>query len=380
VHQFLINNRDELIARCTRKVAQRPRRSATAAQLEHGIPLFLDQLTRTLGAEEDGLAAESIRISGAAGGDALSLSEIGVSAAAHGKELLELGFSVDQVVHDYGDLCQSIMDLAFERETAFPTEEFRTLNRCLDNAIADAVTEFSRRRETGLITEQQAAANERLAFFVHELRNALGTATLAVGALEVSNMPISGATGAVLKRSLRALTGLVERSLDDVRRGTLVEHEVFDVAAFIEDASSAAQLVAGSLRCKFEVAPVEPALGMRGDRELLLAAVSNLLHNAFKFTHADTVVTLRVFASTRHIQIDVSDHCGGLPKGSAEEMFMPFRQRSSDRSGLGLGLTIARQSIETDSGTLSVRDVPGVGCVFSMRMPRHAFLQQRASG
>ena len=83
---------------------------------------------------------------------------------------------------------------------------------------------------------------------------------------------------------------------------------------------------------------------------------------------------MRAFASTRHIQIDVSDHCGGLPKGSAEEMFMPFRQRSSDRSGLGLGLTIARQSIETDSGTLSVRDIPGVGCVFSIRMPRHAFL------
>ncbi|MDB5899958.1 MAG: putative signal transduction histidine kinase, partial [Ramlibacter sp.] len=40
MHRFLINNRDELIARCKHKVAQRPRRSATAEQLEHGIPLF----------------------------------------------------------------------------------------------------------------------------------------------------------------------------------------------------------------------------------------------------------------------------------------------------------------------------------------------------
>jgi hypothetical protein len=380
MHQFLIHNRDELIARCKHKVAQRPRRSATAEQLEHGIPLFLDQLTRTLGAEEKGLPAESMRISGAAGGDAHSLSEIGVSAAAHGRELLELGFSVDQVVHDYGDLCQAIMDLAFERDEAFPTDEFRTLNRCLDNAIADAVTEFSRLREISRAGEQHAATNERLGFLVHELRNALGTATLAVSALELSSMPISGATGAVLKRSLLALTGLVERSLDDVRRSTVMEHQVFELAAFIEDAKHTAELGAGAMRCKFSVEHVEPGLGIRGDRQLLLAAVANLLQNAFKFTHDHTVVTLKASATARHVRIEVFDHCGGLPKGSADEMFTPFRQRNDDRSGLGLGLSIARQSIEADSGTLSVRDIPGVGCVFSIRMPRHTFVQHRVSG
>jgi signal transduction histidine kinase len=134
------------------------------------------------------------------------------------------------------------------------------------------------------------------------------------------------------------------------------------------------------MRCKLSVQNVDSALGIRGNRQLLLAAVANLLQNAFKFTHDHTVVTLKASASARHIRIEVFDHCGGLPKGSAEEMFTPFRQRSDDRSGLGLGLSIARQSIEADSGTLSVRDIPGVGCVFSIRMPRHTFVQQRVSG
>lgn len=378
MHQFLIRNRNELIVRCKHKVAQRPRRAATLEQLEHGIPLFLDQLTRTLGAEEEGRPADSMRISGAAGGDAHSLSEIGVSAAAHGRELLELGFSVDQVVHDYGDLCQAITDLAFERDAAFPTEEFRTLNRCLDNAIADAVTEFSRLREIQLSSEQAAAANAELGFLVHELRNALGTATLAVSALELSNMPVSGATGAVLKRSLQALAGLVERSLDEVRRGALVEQPIFELAAFIEDARQAAELGIGTRQCRLSVENGEPALGLRGNRQLLLAALANLLQNAFKFTQAHTVVTLKASASARHIHIEVFDHCGGLPKGTSEEMFTPFRQRSEDRSGLGLGLSVARRSVEADSGTLSVRDIPGVGCVFTIRMPRQVF-QQRAS-
>ena len=83
MHEFLRNNRDELIARCKYKVSKRPRRAATEQQLSNGVPLFLDQLTRTLEAEEANEGGESIRISGAFGGEPSALSEMGVSAAAH---------------------------------------------------------------------------------------------------------------------------------------------------------------------------------------------------------------------------------------------------------------------------------------------------------
>ena len=105
MHQFLLDNRLNLIDRCNGKVAKRPARAATPEQLVNGIPIFIDQLIRTLHAEESGLGVESLRISGSPGGDPLGVSEIGVSAAAHGGELLQLGFTVDAVVHDYGDLC-----------------------------------------------------------------------------------------------------------------------------------------------------------------------------------------------------------------------------------------------------------------------------------
>jgi len=54
------------------------------------------------------------------------LSEVGELAALHGRDLLNLGYTVDQVVHDYGDLCQAITDLAFERDAPFEIDEFRT--------------------------------------------------------------------------------------------------------------------------------------------------------------------------------------------------------------------------------------------------------------
>jgi len=68
--------------------------------------------------------------------------------------------------------------------------------------------------------------------------------------------------------------------------------------------------------------------------------------------------------------IVVRDHCGGLPAENAEKMFSPFTQRGDDRSGLGLGLSIARQSISRNGGQLSVKDFPGVGCAFTMSLPR----------
>ena len=371
MRNFLSNNREELVSRCKSKVAQRPRRAATQDQLANGIPLFLDQLIRTLAAEDSDTPADGLKISGPSGGDSLALSEMGVTATARGKELLKLGYTVDQVVHDYGDLCQAITDMAFERDAPFAVSEFRTLNRCLDNAIADAVTEFSFQRDTQIARQQNLDANERFGFLVHELRNALGTSTLAVHALELGNMTVGGATGAVLKRSLTAMGTLISRALAEVRNGLPEQRQTFSVASFISDAESAAQLIASAAGCTFEVPLVDPLLAIRGNRELLLAAVANLVQNAFKFTHPHTNVALKASAHGEHVLIEVEDHCGGLAPGSVDKMFAPFNQHSHDRSGLGLGLSIARQSVEADFGTLTARDVPGTGCVFTIRLPLH---------
>jgi signal transduction histidine kinase len=118
--------------------------------------------------------------------------------------------------------------------------------------------------------------------------------------------------------------------------------------------------------------PVDPELAIKGNRSMLLAAVVNLLQNAFKFTHPHTEVTLTCHAVNDNVLIEVSDHCGGLGAELAERMFQPFEQGGADRSGLGLGLTIARQFVVANGGRLSVRDLPNVGCVFTITLPRHA--------
>lgn len=370
MHTFLANNRAELIARCSAKVLTRPHRNATPEQLENGIPIFLDQLQRTLEAEGAGAPAAGLRISGNAdGGDLATTYEMGVSATAHGKQLLKLGYSVDQVVHDYGDLCQAITGLADERDAPFAVDEFRTLNRCLDNAIADAVTEFSLQRDVLVASNKDAEIREVLGYLVHELRNALGTAMLAVNAMESGSLPMTGATGSVLKRAHAALKTLVDRALHDVKVDRRPpDAQSFDLATVIADAASAAALHAKTSGCTLVVESVDPLITVSANRERLLGAIANLLQNAFKFTQPKTVVTLRAFSDEDRVFIEVADHCGGLPAGSSETMFSARSQRSADRSGLGVGLSISRHIIESDGGTLTVTDVPGHGCIFTITL------------
>src|SRR5580658_9028585 len=124
LHEFLTRNRADLINRCRAKVGQRSAPRVTPAELTHGIPLFLDQLIKTLEVEQSTHPMLSRRVSGPTGGGPIP-SEMGASAALHGRELLQQGFTVDQVVHDYGDLCQAITDLAFELKAPIATDEFR---------------------------------------------------------------------------------------------------------------------------------------------------------------------------------------------------------------------------------------------------------------
>lgn len=374
LHEFLTNNRTDLIARCRSKVEERPAPSPPVDEFDHGIELFLDQLIKTLEVEQTSQPWDSRKISGPAGGGNLAQSEVSDTAARHGQELLRHGFTIDQVVHDYGDLCQAITDLAVEKHFQIDIDEFRTLNRCLDNGIAEAVTEFSYQRDFVAARRGEQALDERLGAFAHEMRNVLNTAMLAFAAIKAGGVGSAGATGSVLDRSLIGMKNLVDRSLSEVRvsAGLPLQSQLFSLADFVAEVKLSAQLEADLRGCTFAVKVVKRELAVDADRDLLLAAVGNLLQNAFKFTEKNSEVTLTCYAAANRIMIEIGDHCGGLPAGDAEKVFLPFTQTGEDRTGLGLGLSISRKSVEANNGTLSVRNLPGAGCVFTIDLPRHA--------
>jgi hypothetical protein len=187
LQDFIGENRDELIRRCRVKVAKRTAPPPTETEIASGVPLFLDQLVKEL---RNGPS---------------KADEIKKGAVKHGHELLLQGFTIGQVVHDYGDICQSVTDLAVELAAPISPEDFRTLNRCLDDAIAGAVTEYAHGQDT---------TRDGLS---HQLLNLTNTALTAFEVLKSGNVGVGGSTGAVVHRSLMAIhTALADRPADKV--------------------------------------------------------------------------------------------------------------------------------------------------------------------
>lgn len=179
LEEFIASNRDEIILRCRTKVARRSAPPSTAAEIDHGVPLFLNQLLQELGH-----------------GPSTSL-EIGKGAGQHGHDLLLQGFTIGQVVWDYGDICQSVTDLAVDLAAPISANDFRTLNRCLDDAIAGAVTEYARADD---VTRDGTSS---------ELRSLTDAAITAFEVLQTGNVGVGGSTGAIVHRSLLSIRALI---------------------------------------------------------------------------------------------------------------------------------------------------------------------------
>lgn len=379
LHEFIADHRGELINRCRNKASQRNAPKATVAELEHGIPLFLEQLINTLQVEQTPGRTESTsevlqpRPAKAAGAEL----EMGKTASAHGSQLMERGFTVDQVVHDYGDVCQAVTDLAYELKAPIAIEEFRTFNRCLDNVIADAVTGYSHRLTDHASAREAQFLNDHVGALGQKLRDLLHTATLAIVAMKSGNVGLSGATGSVLDHCMIAMRDAIDLSMADVRvkAGIPARRRTISLADFIGDVRIAALLEARTSGCMFSVGEVANDLTIAVDTDMLSAAVGNLISNAFKFTRPDTEVSLRAYGDKDRVYIEVEDHCGGLAPDAAGKMLLPYVQNGEDVSGLGGGLIRCQRDVEANDGILRVKDVAHSGCVFTIELPRQQLSQ-----
>ena len=219
LHEFLTANRDELIRRCRSKVSNRnsPPRDRLGARIR-----------RTAIPRAAGRGA-SLRPGSRCAGSCADLRplekgpgavEISRTAALHGEELFAKGYTVAQVVHGYGDVCQSVTELAKERRAPINIDEFHTFNRLLDNAIADAVSSFGRHQVPSAAVPGDPDLHERMGALADEQRKLVETALDALGALKVGNIGLLGATGTVLEASLIKLRDLVDKALPEIRLAT----------------------------------------------------------------------------------------------------------------------------------------------------------------
>jgi signal transduction histidine kinase len=357
LRDFIATNRAEILARARLRVIGREDPSMAGAEVSQGLPLFLDQLHKSL-------HRASLR-------EGSDHSELKASAAVHGDHLFHQGLTVAQVVNGYGDLCQVITGLAVEQNASIGPDEYQNLNLCLDDATAGAVTAFAHQRESAIAATLSADERERLGFLAHEMRNLLNAAILSFRSIQKGFVTPGGSTGAVHARSLLLINALIDRSLADVRLASGVANvQRIVVREVIEEVEIVARMVAEGRGLHLAVTTVDASIIVEADRQILAAALANLLQNALKFTRPSSTVKLRGSSTTSRVLIEIEDECGGLPPGKAGDLLIPFVQRGADRSGLGLGLSICMKAAKAMGGALVIRDLPGKGCIFALDLPK----------
>ena len=354
LYQFLAENREKILAKTRRKTDAASQDKPTTAESERGLPQFYDYLTGEL---ERAAKGQPKAIEKDAGPD---------TTAKHGKELKRLGYTVAQVVQGYGLLAQAITEAALAAKAEVSAEESKTINLTLDLAIAEAVTGFARRVDS-------ADCATKIGCLSHELRNALSGAMMAHTLIKQGVVGTDGSTNAMMERALRRMRDILDRSFTDVRmlNEKDVEQGLVNLLDIVEEVEAAACGDARARGLTLEV-EVDPGLQVVTDSHYLISALSNLVQNAIKYSKKDGTVWVRGRGDEKGFTLEVEDQCGGLPEGKAEELFQPFVQKGTDRTGLGLGLTISRRAVARIGGELTVRDLPGQGCVFTISLPKRA--------
>lgn len=351
LHDFLRINRSEILELSAEKTKQMAGTRSISEQLSLGLPLFYEQLIKVL----------EKKLRGQPDKDMLA------TAASHGKEFLKLGYSLSHVVHSYGSMCQAITELATRKNANVSPNEFNILNGCLDIAIASAVSEFQfQSNEASEVRELK-----HLGFLAHELRNALSSATVAHEMIKAGIVGVGGSTASVLESNLIRMRNLIDRSLSEVRMRAdsdlFIEKfrlsDLFDqiVITAKVDAAKNNQTLSMDIDWKIEI---------EADRQFILSAVANLLQNAIKYTKSGGKIFLVGKAIGDRIHIEVKDECGGIQVDKISSLFKPFTQKNTDRSGLGLGLSIAQRAVHLSQGTIQVQNSPQVGCTFIIDLPQ----------
>jgi signal transduction histidine kinase len=351
---LLADRRVDILERWTQRIG----REHVDKELSRGeswddLPHFFDEVLAALRSEE-GSSAEAAASNGS------------TASVAHGTQRLRVGFDLAEVIREYEILTECILDEVEAVGGSISTRAFRRVQGLLNAGRAQAISAYIDRRDL----EMTRTHSHHVAFIAHELRSPLMTAFLALTALRKNERTEDHWALGMLTRNLNALRELIDQVLTADRLAGQIQlrRESFDLRAVLGQVVAEAQLAAQQRHVEIAVQTPD-ALAFNGDQRLLRSAIGNVLGNAVKFTHEGSAITVRAGRHDGGMRIEVEDGCGGLPEGNAAQLFELFVQRGEDRTGFGLGLAIVKQALEAHGGRVSVRNVPGKGCVFALDLP-----------
>ncbi|MDD4876204.1 MAG: two-component regulator propeller domain-containing protein [Dehalococcoidales bacterium] len=210
---------------------------------------------------------------------------------------------------------------------------------------------------------------------VHELKTPLNPLVAASDylAANIQREPLLSFAKSVNTSAIK-LSSKIDILLDIARMevGILkLEYSSVDIQALLSEVYNYAKIEAekNELNLFLEIATDLPVI--QCDEERIKQAILNLLNNAFKYTSRDGTIIIKA-KKTKNIVISVIDNGCGIDEEEKKYIFKPYSRLNSERnrlSGLGIGLSLVKQTIELHNGRIWFKSQKGKGSIFSFYIP-----------
>jgi signal transduction histidine kinase len=263
---------------------------------------------------------------------------------------------------------------AMLHEIDISTTELEETNRSLQRESE------TRRRAEMELREADRRKDEFLATLAHELRNPMAPMLNALSMLRTAGQDadISRRGPEILERQLAQLVRLVDDLLDVSRisSGKLtIRKEIVPLSAIVRDAIETVEPQLEARCHKLAVNLPATEVFLSADPSRLAQVLGNLLNNAIKFSVPGSGITVSAVADADTVRIDVTDQGAGIAVDALARVFEMFSQGDTTateaRSGLGVGLALARQLVRLHDGSIEAHsEGPGKGARFTISIPR----------
>jgi signal transduction histidine kinase len=360
-------DKETILLRWRERVRQLPSaKGLDVPALNDHMPALLDEMAQLL-REHSADAFEEKLLSG--------------SPPMHGRQRLDDGFDIAEVVAEYHEMRGCIYELAEDHEIVIRGRSLQIVNRIIDEAIGLAVQTYATKR--ALEIQQHRA--EQLAFVAHDLRTPLSAVRLAADYLELTLTEHLTSTDAaemiqILKRNVQQLGDLITRIIKEhsdaqTQLEQRLERRTIDLWPLVQEVIH-------------NLAPVSDTAGVTlqnkvrrqqriyADAELLARIFQNLLSNAFKYSPRSTVTIEATEQENGVVECVVRDEGVGITAEQLEHLFE--KGNGSERNdSFGLGMSIVKELVEAHGGSVSVESADGDGTTVRFTMPGNNFDAQR---
>lgn len=232
------------------------------------------------------------------------------------------------------------------------------------------------------LEEQRQNQLRFIASIAHDLRNPLGSISMAAELLIKEEDEQEKGIAGIIHRQVKGLDRLVGDLLDmsRIEAGQLeLELSVQDIASTIRNAVELHKI--GSDLHGFKLQLPSGPLVCRCDGRRISQVLNNLLSNAMKYSPNGGTIIVKAWLDAEHVCISVSDQGIGIEPHDFDDIFKPFHRSKATRGtipGVGLGLSASRRIVEAHGGTLKVESSPGSGSTFELALPVSEKVRQDA--